>query len=150
MALVLFNIFMWAVLQRWYAAIADNQGAGIPGTVLQHCTRIFFMRHHTNTQNNASDCQFADNLVLMVTTREAVEACALLFVKIAHSFGLMVNLEKTKLMVTGYGVIETDTRPVILDDETVEEVSEFRHLGYILHTDSQCSRDIEAQLSSSS
>ena len=149
MAPTLFNIFMWAVFQRWYARVADIPGAGVPIHTNAR-QRLFFRRHRTDTRRSILDCQFADDSALMATRREAIETCLTAFVEVAGAFGLKVNLEKTKLMVTGHHVTEEDVRPLMLNGHAVEVVSEFRYLGTNIHADGRCSRDIESRIAAAS
>ena len=53
--------------------------------------------------------EFADDVALLASTREAAGIAVRVYMEIAKSFGLTFSFEKTKFMVVGYGVDEGDT-----------------------------------------
>ena len=61
-------------------------------------------------------------------------------VKESEKVGLSLNIQKTKIMASG---------PIIswqIDGETVETVSDFFFLGYIISVDGDCSHEIKRHL----
>ena len=76
--------------------------------------------------------EFADDVVLMASTREAAEAATRAYIEVTKAFGLTVSLQKTKFMVVGRGVLEEEKLPLALDDGCVEWVSEFPYLGSLI------------------
>ena len=69
--------------------------------------------------------EFADDVVLMASTRQGAEAVIRTYVDVTRAFGLTVTLQKTKFMVIGHGVMEEEKLPLALDDGCIEWVSEF-------------------------
>ena len=43
-----------------------------------------------------------------------------------------MSVQKTKLMVVGYGIEENDTLPLTLDNSCIEFVTEFPYLGSLV------------------
>ena len=71
---------------------------------------------------------------LLATTHDAAQRALDLFIYVASSVGLTVNLDKTKVMAAGYGLTEADRLPLDVAGEVVECVDSFRYLGSLLHT----------------
>ena len=64
--------------------------------------------------------EFADDVVLLASTRAATEVFVKENINVAGAFGLSVSVQKTKLMVVGYWVTEEDRRPIALDNGIFE------------------------------
>ena len=52
--------------------------------------------------------EFADDVALLASTREAAGIAVRVYMEVDKSFGLTLSFEKTKFMVVGYGVDEGD------------------------------------------
>ncbi|XP_065192607.1 uncharacterized protein LOC135823688 [Sycon ciliatum] len=72
------------------------------------------------------------------------------FIHVAYSFGLTVNLDKTKVMAAGYGLAEADRLPLDVAGEVVECVDSFRYLGSLLHTNGRSTPDISSRIAGAS
>ena len=48
--------------------------------------------------------EFADEVALLASKREAAGIAVRVYMEVAKSFGLILSFEKTKFMVVGYGV----------------------------------------------
>ena len=68
--------------------------------------------------------EFADDVVLLASTREAAGIAVRVYMEVDKSFGLTLSFEKTKFMVVGYGVDEGDTLPLDLPGGSIDWVSE--------------------------
>ena len=64
------------------------------------------------SEMRVTESQFADDVALYATSRDSFESVAAEFVKVASEWGLTVSTEKTKGMVVGEGLNESDVRPV--------------------------------------
>ena len=73
--------------------------------------------------------EFADDVALLASTREAAGIAVRVYMEVDKSFGLTLSFEKTKFMVVGYGVDEGDTLPLDLPGGSIDWVSEFPYLG---------------------
>ena len=69
--------------------------------------------------------EFADDVVLLASTREAAGIAVRVYMEVDISFGLTLSFEKTKFMVVGYGVDEGDMLPLDLPGGSIVWVSEF-------------------------
>ena len=67
--------------------------------------------------------EYADDVVLAASSREAAEAAGRVCVDVTKAFGLTVNLSKTKFMVIGHGVTEKDNLPLPLEDDSAVELA---------------------------
>ena len=76
-----------------------------------------------------TESQFVDNVALYATSRDSFESVAAEFVKVASEWGLTVSTEKTKGMVVGEGLNESDLRPVQMESSSMDVVQEFIYLG---------------------
>ena len=76
--------------------------------------------------------EFADDVVLLASTREAAGIAVRVYMEVDKSFGLTLSFEKTKFMVVGYGVDEGDTLPLDLPGGSIDWVSEFPYLGSLI------------------
>ena len=83
-------------------------------------------------ESRMSECQFADDAALLVTTREGAEQAMREYIEVASSFGLKVSIRKTKLMVVGQTVQTEDRAPIQVGDCEIECVDEFTYLGSII------------------
>ena len=58
--------------------------------------------------------EFADDVDLLASTREAACIAVRVYMEVDKSFGFTLSFEKIKFMVVGYGVDEGDTLPLDL------------------------------------
>ena len=87
-------------------------------------------------------CQFADDSALFASTHGGACHALTTFMAIASSFGLKVNLGKTKFMAMNVDVSLEDRCPLRVCGGEIEHVSEFRYLGSIISIDGHCHCDI--------
>eukprot|EP00117_Sycon_ciliatum_P050049 scpid69812/ scgid35385/ LINE-1 reverse transcriptase homolog len=149
MAPVLFNLLMWAVFQQWHRAVADIPGVGIP-VATNPGGSLLFSRKSTDKSKVHRECQFADDSALLATTHDGAQRALDQFIHVAYSFGLTVNLDKTKVMAAGYGLTEADRLPLDVAGEVVECVDSFRYLGSLLHTNGRSTPDISSRIAGAS
>ena len=149
MAPVLFNIFMWAVFQRWSRVVEHVPGIGVP-LAFNPGGSLYFKRKRTDDQTTINDCQFADDSALFATTRTAAALALDMFIDVSSAFGLTVNLDKTKFMAVGYGITDDDRLPLPVKNGTLECVREFRYLGAVIHDSGRSHKDVSTRVSSAS
>ena len=149
MAPVLFNIYMCAVFQQWYKAIADIPDIGLP-VAANAGGRLLFRRSRTDVVKRHNDCQFADDSALVASSHEGAQQALAAFVRVAGTFGLKVNLAKTKVMPVGHGLTARDRLPLMVVSDIVESVADFRYLGAIVHTDGRSAHDIKSRIAGAS
>ena len=143
LAPLLFNIFMWAMFSCWLKAIQSIDG-------VDHAYRYkldgkLMFRRRSDSPFHLTDCQFADDSVLMPSSRQAAQSALDAFASIASSFGLSINVAKTKFLVAGCGIIESDRQPLILHGSPVEYVADFRYLGSLIHCDGCSGYDVHSR-----
>ena len=80
------------------------------------------------SEMRVTESQFADDVALYATSRDSFETVAADFVKVASEWGLTVSTEKTKGMVVGEGLNESDVGPVQVEGGSVDIVQDFTYL----------------------
>ncbi len=88
------------------------------------------------------DLRFADDIDLLTETEEDLQKLATELYESGKSYGLMINKEKTKVMVMG-----KDTRADIrIAGENIELVDQFVYLGSLITRDNNCSLEISRRI----
>ena len=88
---------------------------------------------------------YADDLVLCVESEESLKKLIEGFRRVCKRRGLKVNVDKSKVMV-----VSGENMPcrIMLDGELLEQVSEFKYLGYMLDErgtdDTECGRKVSS------
>ena len=88
---------------------------------------------------NINNLRYADDTTLTAESEEELKSL-LMKVKGSEKVGLKLNIEKTKIMVSG---------PITswqIDGETVETVADFIFLGSKITADGDCSHEIKRHL----
>ena len=95
-----------------------------------------FRRYTKNAcEDTLYKCEFADDVALQATTRAAAETAIQAYYSEAKKFGLTVNVFKTKFLVVGHEVQDSEMLPMRADDDSIECVKEFQYLGSIIAAD---------------
>ncbi|XP_065178719.1 uncharacterized protein LOC135809311 [Sycon ciliatum] len=150
MAPVLFNIFMWAVVTVWQRRVRDVPGVGFE---FRHCdgdNNLYRKPTRTDPVAIATESQFADDSALFAMTRAGAETALAVFDTTAAEFGLKVSATKTQFLVAGRDVSPGDCAPIELAGTVIECVSEFRHLGSLIHRGGRSTQDITARIAHAS
>ncbi len=79
-----------------------------------------------------TECQFADDIALLATTREGAEIASREYQSTARDFGLNVSTVKTKFMVVSCDVSEADLEPINVEGGEIEHVNKFQYLGSVI------------------
>ena len=106
--------------ERWLDRVKEEEGVG---TVLMYIRWInnSFRRSTTNACDvRIHKEEFADDIALLASTREAAGIAVRVYMEVDKSFGLTLSFEKTKFMVVGYGVDEGDMLPLDLPGGSID------------------------------
>ena len=149
MAPVLFNLFMWAVFTVWSRRVSAVPGVGME---VRYCIdgNLFGKPRTRKISTKFGECQFADNLALLATTRDGAQLALSVFQATAADFGLTVSTTKTQFMVCGSNIQDADCVPLTLADVEIKNVAEFRYLGSIIASNSRSAVDVNARIASAS
>ena len=150
MAPTLFNLYASVVAEKWTEAVQGIEEAGIE---LHYKLDQQLFRRSTRgaSKVRALKGEFADDVVLVASSREAAEAAGRAYMDVTKAFGLTVNLSKTKFMVVGHGVTEEDKLPLPLEDDgAVEWVSEFPYLGSVVAQDGRSHIEVDKRIANAS
>ena len=80
-------------------------------------------------ETHLTEYQFADDAAFLATPRAGAETALREFVSAVTDFGLKVRLQKTKVMVAGQEVTNTDTELLQMGKEEIECVEELPTLA---------------------
>ena len=119
------------------------------GLLMEYKLDEKLFRTHTKTSERMrlDECQFADDAALLAATREGAEVAMGTYARVATSFGLTVSYSKTKLMVAGREISESDTGPLRIEVECVEE---FPYLGSIITASGRVDTEVERWITQAS
>ena len=88
------------------------------------------------------DLDFADDLALLSTNHNNMQAKTERLNNFARQVGLSINTSKTQVLC----VNSIPTGPIFVDEEPLEFVEDFTYLGSLISKDSGASKDIKARL----
>ena len=88
-----------------------------------------------------SNLRYADDIVLLAGTIEELQDLVTRLEKASEQFGLIINVDKTKVMAT-----EGTPCQVFVNGCQIEQVSSFQYLGSVITDDSGCSEEIRSRL----
>ena len=127
LAPTLFNNYFSAMVADWRNR---SSGAGV-NVLYKHGRKLVGDRTTKSrlSEIRVTESQFADDVALCATSPDSFESVAVEFVKVASEWGLTVSTEKTKGMVVGEGLNESDDRPVQVEGGSVDVVQDFTYLG---------------------
>ena len=95
--------------------------------------------------------EFADDVALLASTREAAGIAVRVYMEVDKSFGLTLSFEKKiKFMVVGYGVDEGDMLPLDLPGGSIDWVSEFPYLGFLIAESGRAYEEVDRRIASAS
>ena len=89
---------------------------------------------------NINNLRYADDTTLMAESEEELKILLMKVKEESEKFGLMINIQKTKIMASG---------PITsweIDGETGETVSDFIYLGSKITADGDCSHEIKRRI----
>ena len=112
--------------------------------------KLFRQYTRNACERRVTECQFADDSALLASTRSGAESAALGYQRTSSEFGLNVSLPKTKQMVTGRLVEESDRDSVALDGGEVNVVCEFPYLGSLIADSGRMDMDVDRRVAQAS
>ena len=149
MAPMLFNLHAYAFVERFLAEVEGLEGVGV---TLNYKIDGRLFRHYTNNSNkkHLTEMQFADDTALLATSRSGAVVALKGYMKIAACFGSSLNVQKTKLMVTGREVAEEDIASMCVAGGHVECVTEFPYLGSVISSTGRMRPDVDQRIARAS
>ena len=78
---------------------------------------------------------FADDIVLLSPSRYGLQALLNICVSYCKKYCLDFNVKKSKVMIVGKRLSNTDFLPLMLNDTPLEFVSDYKYLGVNIHAD---------------
>ena len=115
MAPVPFNLFSCLVIERWRARLEEVEGVGVDlyfkydEKQFRRCIRIAQVRL-------LMECLFAEDGALLATSRNDMERAVQEYRSVGSQFGLTVSVQKTKHMVVGRHVDESEREPIAVEE----------------------------------
>ena len=131
------QLILCAVTERWLSRVGHVEGIGT--TVLYQLDQQLFRRSTSGAGKvYVNECQFADDVALLATSRAGAEGAIGAYHSAAAAFGLTVSYSKTKFLVAGHAIImEGDMLPIMTPGGSVGCVSVFSYLGSLILSDGQ-------------
>jgi hypothetical protein len=104
---------------------------------------ITFFRYGRCRRANYSDCEYADDLVLMAKEETVLQGMTDKLVETGRCYGMEMNVEKTKVMR-----ISRQPTPVAIkiDQKQLENMKCFRYLGSMLTDNGRCVCEIKSRI----
>ena len=147
---VLFNLFFMLVLEKWHAEM-DKLDPDHGVSFRFNINGNLFNGPRTSHQSKSTDdLEFADDAILISTSRASTHTALTTFAAVATSFGLTVNFIKTKFMACGVGISDDDRQPLVIGNEEVLHVDTFVYLGSLVSSNSRVSAEVDRRLASAS
>ena len=149
MAPVLFNLCTTLVIERWQDQMTGTEGVGVAVQYKQD--KKLFRRYTKNAnEQKISECLFADDGVLLASSRSGAESAAEGYQETTRKFGLKVNTSKTKHMVVGRETISSDEEPLPVHGGTIESVHQFLYLGSVVDVSEMVDTDVDRRITQAS
>ena len=135
--------------ERWLDSVKEEEGVG---------TVLMYIRWISNSSEDLPGMrdvrihkeEFADDVALLASTREAAGIAVRVYMEVDKSFGLTSSFEKTKFMVVGYGVDEGDMLPLDLPGGSFDWVSEFPYLWSLIAESGRAHEEVDRRIASAS
>ena len=89
------------------------------------------------------DIDYADDIALLAHRHQDIQSKTEDLVTFGKQIGLNINTDKTKLMK----LQPKSVQPLIISNNTVEEVQEFTYLGSKITTDGDSGADVQSRIS---
>ena len=141
MAPVLFNLYAGLVFEQWTSRAAGLEGVG---NILLHSfdQKLFRKSTRNACESKLIDDPFADDAVLLATTRAGAEQAMRLYCDVAKAFGLTVNIQKIKL--TGFNTKEEEKVPMCVGDSMIE------YFGSVVTPNARMDAEVDRHIASAS
>ncbi len=137
---------MCLVVEQWVKRVKHLEGVGI--CLKYKLDEKLFRRSSRDAQQVwLTECQFADDAAILSTTRRGAEQAIMAYIDVADKLGLTVSIQKTKLLVSGFGVTEDDRAPIDVGENVIECVDEFPYLGSIVMSSSRVDAEVDRRIS---
>ena len=142
-------MYACVVIEQWRERVKDVEGVGT--YILCKLDQQLFRRSTRGASGECfSECQFADDIALLATTRGGAEVATREYQSTAKDFGLNVSIVKTKFMVVGCDVAEADLEPISVEGGDIEHVSEFQYLGSVIAENGRIDAEVDRRIANAS
>ena len=146
MAPVLFNLFSSLVVERRQVRV---EGAGVGIKPNFKYDQKLFRRYIRNTSvRMITECLFADDGALLAST--GAERAVREYQGTCLDFGLTLSNPKTKYMITGRQVVDTDREPIAGAGGEIGSVDKFLYLGSVIASSGRIDTDVDNRVAKAS
>ena len=150
MAPVLFNLYTCVALKRWLARVEGNEGVE-PTIKYKYDEKLIRQYTRNASEMKITECQFVDDTALLASTRSEAGKMAQVYQQTSSDFGLIVNIPKTKHLVTGRLVEESDKLPIAISGGgSISAVDEFPYLGSTVASLGRMDVDVDKRITQAS
>ncbi len=102
--------------ERWLVRLEDVEGVGVD-LHFKYDEKLFHWYTRNAQVRMRTECLFADDGALLATSRNAMERAVQEFKGVGTQFGLTVSVQKTKHMVVGRQVEDSEREPIVGKEE---------------------------------
>ena len=81
-----------------------------------------------------TELSFADDAAIVTSSRDDHGKVTVELSNIVTACGLTISIPKTRFLVAGSGVVQSDLDPIIVSDGFITSVSSFRCLGSLVES----------------
>ena len=144
LAPTLFNIYFSAMVADW-----RNRSSCAGVSVLCKHGRKLVVDHTAKSrlsEMRVTESKFPDNVAFYATSWNSFESVAAEFVKVASEWGLTLSTEKTKGMVVGEGLDDSDIRPVQVESGSMDVIQDFTYLGANISRDREITSEVTRRI----
>ena len=146
LAPTLFLLYFNMVMLCWRARCA---GLGVK--LLYKCGgKLVGERTRAPMSSLVTELCFADDAVITASTREDITKATVELQQVTAECGLTISFPKTKLMVAGRGIIESDVAPLCIGSSVVDTVPSFRYLGSVVESHGGVMLDLDDKIARAS
>uniref|UniRef100_A0A914WQC5 Reverse transcriptase domain-containing protein n=1 Tax=Plectus sambesii TaxID=2011161 RepID=A0A914WQC5_9BILA len=110
--------------------------------VLKRSMDIPGARIKWRNQSRLTDCDFADDVGMLATTKPALQRMTISLEEEAAKVGLRISAEKTKVLT----VNRKTKANITVGDKEIEEVKKFTYLGSVMTGDGGSDEDVDARI----
>ena len=81
-----------------------------------------------------TELSFGDDVAVVASTRDDLVKATIELNSVVTACGLTINIPKTKFLVVGSYVVQSDQDPIVVGSDFVTSVASFRYLGSLLES----------------
>ena len=94
-----------------------------------------------------TELSFADDTAVVASTREDLVKATVELNSVVTACGLTISIPKTKVLVVGSYVVQSDLDPIVVGSDFITSVASFRYLGSLVESHGGVQLELDARIS---